>query len=256
MAASKIVRQTMLQFGGALAASGNIAIFGSLAAGSIGYSLQPVTIQSLIQYAQGWSAAVFGNNAPAKQDRNALDYLFSYQLGYILQAGIPEWDAATPYFAQASFCQVAGVIYTANTNNTGINPVTDVNSSGVGTNWTTLFAQIASQVAPPSQGICKAWVYFSGLNGAIISSFGVSSITVNGTGDYTINWTPAVTASLADANYLVQTSTSNDLNTPYDPFGRWNGDLKSITQLRVRNLQGNTFAGWGGNVENYVAIFH
>jgi hypothetical protein len=50
-------------------------------------------------------------------------------------------------------------------------------------------------------GIAKAWVNFNGGNGntagTINGSFNVSSITVNGTGDYTINFTTA----MSNANY-------------------------------------------------------
>jgi hypothetical protein len=47
-------------------------------------------------------------------------------------------------------------------------------------------------------GICKAWVNFNGTGTvAIRDSFNVSSITDNGTGDYTVNFTTA----MPDANY-------------------------------------------------------
>lgn len=47
-------------------------------------------------------------------------------------------------------------------------------------------------------GSAKAWVNFNGTGTvAIRQSFNVSSITDNGTGDYTVNFTTA----LADANY-------------------------------------------------------
>jgi len=46
-------------------------------------------------------------------------------------------------------------------------------------------------------GLCKAWVNFNGTGTvAIRASYNVSSITDNGTGDYTVNFTTA----LADAN--------------------------------------------------------
>jgi hypothetical protein len=45
---------------------------------------------------------------------------------------------------------------------------------------------------------CRAWVNFNGTSTvAIRASFNVSSITDNGTGDYTVNFTTA----MADANY-------------------------------------------------------
>lgn len=51
-----------------------------------------------------------------------------------------------------------------------------------------------------------AWVNFNGTGTvAIRSSYNVSSITDNGTGDYTVNFTTA----LADANYAVVASGSN-----------------------------------------------
>jgi hypothetical protein len=48
------------------------------------------------------------------------------------------------------------------------------------------------------QGSAKAWVNYKGTaTVSIRASYNVSSVTVNGTGDYTINFTNA----LADANY-------------------------------------------------------
>jgi hypothetical protein len=50
------------------------------------------------------------------------------------------------------------------------------------------------------QGSAKAWINFNGTGTpAIRASYNVSSITDNGTGNYTINFTNA----LADANYAV-----------------------------------------------------
>jgi hypothetical protein len=55
-------------------------------------------------------------------------------------------------------------------------------------------------VATVVSGSAKAWVNFNGSGTvAIRAAFNVSSITDNGTGDYTVNFTTA----LADANYSV-----------------------------------------------------
>ena len=57
---------------------------------------------------------------------------------------------------------------------------------------------------------CKAWVNFNGTGTvAIRASFNVSSITDNGVGDYTVNFTSA----LADANYSAIAVLSNILAT-------------------------------------------
>lgn len=53
---------------------------------------------------------------------------------------------------------------------------------------------------PAMSGAAKAWVNFNGTGTvAIRASFNVTSITDNGTGDYTVNFTNA----LEDANYAV-----------------------------------------------------
>lgn len=55
------------------------------------------------------------------------------------------------------------------------------------------------------QGSAKAWINFNGTGTpAVRASYNVSSITDNGTGDYTINFTNA----LADTNYAVNYSCS------------------------------------------------
>ena len=59
--------------------------------------------------------------------------------------------------------------------------------------------------------LCRAWVNFDGTGTvAIRASFNVSSITDNGTGDYTVNFTTA----LADANYsaVITTGAFADTN--------------------------------------------
>ena len=53
--------------------------------------------------------------------------------------------------------------------------------------------------------LCRAWVNFNGTGTvAIRASFNVSSITDNGTGDYTINFTTA----MPDANYNIVASAN------------------------------------------------
>lgn len=60
--------------------------------------------------------------------------------------------------------------------------------------------------------LCRAWVNFNGTGTvAIRSSFNVSSITDNGTGDYTVNFTTA----MPDANYAVNLMGNVDASTAY-----------------------------------------
>ena len=64
-----------------------------------------------------------------------------------------------------------------------------------------------AKIGTTEQGqLCKAWVYFNGTGTvAIRGSYNVSSITDNGTGDYTINFTTA----MADANYCAVASSGS-----------------------------------------------
>ena len=60
-------------------------------------------------------------------------------------------------------------------------------------------------------GMAKAWVNFVGQTGVINTSFNISSITRNGTGDYTANFTTA----MPNANYVVAGSAVGSANTAY-----------------------------------------
>lgn len=106
---SKLTRVFQKQFG-VNAGDSDVGIFGSLAASNPQYSKDPETIQSLNAFLTGWAAETIANNRPALEDFNALDFLAFYQLCYLFQAGVPEWDADTTYY-EGSICQVAGVLY-------------------------------------------------------------------------------------------------------------------------------------------------
>lgn len=110
----------------ATAAAGGLAQFGSLAAGTPNYSTDPDVIQALDAYKEGWSSAVLGTKSPALEDRNALDYLLSYQQAYIMQRGIPEYLDTETYY-QGSFASLSdGRLYVSKVdNNTGHNPAND-----------------------------------------------------------------------------------------------------------------------------------
>lgn len=94
---SKITRVTQKIFGSS-AGFQQVAQFGSLAASAPTFSTDPAVIQSLSNYLGGWFSAVLGGNSPAIEDMNALCYLYAYQLAYLMQEGVPEWDSGTTYY--------------------------------------------------------------------------------------------------------------------------------------------------------------
>lgn len=67
-----------------------------------------------------------------------------------------------------------------------------------GTNTATIPASTGNVLLDSTVGVCRAWVNFNGTGTvAIRASFNVSSITDNGVGTYTMNFSTALT----DANY-------------------------------------------------------
>jgi hypothetical protein len=96
---------------------------------------------------------------------------------------------------------------------------------------------VSTSSANVIQGSAKAWVNFNGTGTvAINGSYNVSSITDNGTGDYTVNFTNA----FADANYSVSGMTQNDNEMGVMIKGPYNGSPTTMTTtaLRIVTAQG------------------
>lgn len=94
-------------------------------------------------------------------------------------------------------------------------------------------------------GTAKAWVNFNGTGTvAIRAAFNVSSITDNGSGDYTLNFT----TSFADANYAPVCMTQNtDTNGNRGAGGAQIHDAVSPTTsaLRIFTAYGSTTSSGG-----------
>ena len=105
-------------------------------------------------------------------------------------------------------------------------------------------------------GIAKAWVNFNGTGTpAIRGAFNVGSITKNGTGDYTLNFTTA----MPNANYAVNVSAPSYSTTNGTVYAQikgaaaeGNAGLQTTTQIRVGWLSNTTF--YDPNFY-YVSIF-
>jgi len=116
-------------------------------------------------------------------------------------------------------------------------------------------------VATVAQGSAKAWVNFNGTGTvAIRASFNVTSITDNGTGDYTVNFTNAFADTsyvpmLQNTGYLSAGATYAALGilTIYGDFTT-GATLKTTTQLRIASGLSYS-ASLRDSVECNVAIF-
>ena len=194
-------RKTQKIFGSSLTPTGNLAVWGSLAAGSPAYSSDLATIQSTA-FLSGFNSALVGNRSPAVEDLNGLIYLVTQQLAYVLQSGIPEWDTSTVYYT-GNYVRVAGVAYISLTDaNVGNNPVTDTN------NWISLADSIApSPVTASAQA--RAWVSFDGTQipgtsgGTLTVRSAYNVAAVNKIAGNTSLYQVILNGSFPDANYAV-----------------------------------------------------
>lgn len=104
--------------------------------------------------------------------------------------------------------------------------------------------------------LARAWVQFTGSTGSINASFNVSSVTRNGTGDYTVTFTNA----MSDANYskvLSGSATSGGLNYAFcsaDVTGAsvYSAPTASAFRFTTSNQAGT---GYGDPSTASVAVF-
>jgi hypothetical protein len=87
---------------------------------------------------------------------------------------------------------------------------------------------------------CRAWVNFNGTGTVAIRASGnVSSITDNGTGDYTVNFTTA----MPDANYSALYTSKRDDNNNTTNFG----DISMVFNLTTTGYRVLTCVAINGN---------
>jgi len=94
---------------------------------------------------------------------------------------------------------------------------------------------------------CKAWVNFNGTGTvAIRDSYNVSSITDNGTGEYTVNFS----TSMPNANYSVSSMSSSTTGSSvgFMCLYTWAGSAPTTSSFRVAT------AGNGSNIQEDCAF--
>lgn len=93
---SKIARKTLNIFANGASNNGQ---FGSAQAGTKVLSSDPAVLQALPAWAQGWlDATISSENLPTLEEMQGIQYIVTYELAYLFQEGIPEYDAGTTYF--------------------------------------------------------------------------------------------------------------------------------------------------------------
>ena len=113
-------------------------------------------------------------------------------------------------------------------------------------------------VTDPKQnlsGVAKAWVCFNGSAGAVAirKAYNVASVTENATGDYTINFTTA----MSDTNYAVTTTGHTKLTANSDQrvLGLDEGGTYTTSAVQITNRY-YAGASFSGCTHAGVAIFN
>ena len=104
-----------------------------------------------------------------------------------------------------------------------------------------------AKIGTTEQGqLCKAWVYFNGTSTvAIRGSYNVSSITDNGTGDYTVNFSTA----MADANYAYSLSLTYSTTSREAVM-----QVQTVSAASIRVLTGYSYTSPGAGDVGSVAV--
>ena len=201
---ARLTRKLQKIFGSSLAPTGNVAVFGSLAAGSPAYSADPDSIQSLSNFLQGLNGGVVGNNSPTIQDFNALILLITRQISYVLQQGIPEWITGDTYYVGGLVTDGAGNVYVSQA---------DANTGHALSN-TSYWLPLQTTMTGPN--LCRAWAVFDGVNASggnsrIINSWNVDHVVKNAAGNYTA----VFGAALPSKNYTLTGSCGTEDGSYY-----------------------------------------
>lgn len=227
---SKIARKTAILFGGSAGAN-QIAQFGSLAAASPSFSTDPAVIQSLSNWTVGWFSGVETGNSPAIEDMNAFCYVDSYQLAYIMQAGIAEWDSGTTYYIGSLCTGVStGIIYVSLVNNNLNNLVSDAGS------W-------AAYVPAKATALQTA----RNINGVAFD--GTASITVTASAS-TLTGTSLTSTVVSSSLNSISSATTFTIATnagttagSIDTSQKWTIGASGSTQMHQVNGQGFLISG-------------
>lgn len=222
---ARLTRVALTLFGSS-GASANFGQFGSQAASSPVTTKDVALIQALAAWVQGWQDAVALNQAPYLEDMNGAMYVFCYELAYLMQEGVAEWNTSTTYYTGSVVKNLGNSGYTEfyislvnnNTGNALPTRTTDAN-------WQFLYARSTSGLIIGSGivGVVDASNAPTGDVGEAIRTFvpSASSVSSPGSGQYFDVGSIALTAGDWDVSGLVL-FTANGGTVTVAAGGIWN----------------------------------
>lgn len=203
-----------------------IGQFGSAKAGTYNATADVETIQALPAYEQGWIGAVIPDQQyPTLPEMTGVNKVLSYQTGYLMQEGIPEWDSGTTYYKN-SIVKYATVT-TTQTTTASIGASTGITSASVNKN--TFVSQISVDGNYTFTYNGTSWLYND-----IVTNLSIYGITYTGTPteNDAITVTLTTTTSIGDLALYKSLTDDNIGNNP---------TAENSIHWEVLNLGG---AGW------------
>lgn len=170
-----------------------IGVFGSAKAGTPTNSTDVTEIQSLPAYLLGWgSGVVSNNNFPPMEEVTGVLKTISYQTCYLLQEGIPTYDADTHYSNTSIVKTTSGnqlILYISKKSDNQGNPLSDTDSwaqvvfSGTGAIGAPQFTMNMNATLPDNclwlDGSEKSKEYYSTLHSIYLDNYGTPTNPAN-----------------------------------------------------------------------------
>ena len=192
-----------------------IGQFGSAKAGTYNATADVETIQALPAYEQGWIGAVIPDQQyPTLPEMTGVNKVLSYQTGYLMQEGIPEWDSGTTYYKN-SIVKYATVT-TTQTTTASIGASTGITSASVNKNTFVSQINVDGNYTFTYNG--TSWLY----NG-IATDLNIYGITYTGTPaeNDTITVTLTTTTSIGDLTLYISLTDDNINHNPLTDTTYW-----------------------------------
>ena len=177
-------------------------------------------IQALSAWNDGWSAAVVSNrNYPPLEEMTGVQKVFSQQIAYLLEKGMPEWDDGTTYFKD-DMCRVARQFYYSLTdNNIGNDPTTDRTNWNIWNPAEGTFANVdLSNLSENGQAVLNAKLNTNQITNCILSDNGAQITIQSYTQQSYVNHgctvsEAGVASGFSASNYVLLSKTMTDADT-------------------------------------------
>ena len=205
--ATNLTRITQFIFG-STAGGDQIGEFGSLAASDPTFTTDPEVAMNTPEWLGGWFSAILGGNSPAIEDMNAFCFVVTYQLAYLLQKGVPQWDAGTTYYTDA-IVKSGGVLYVSLVDTNLNHDVTD------NTKWKVYGGSLNQQTANYAVALSDDKVEMNATGGA--RTVTLLAVTADKYKSFTITKTDSSTnpVTVTDGTFTAQLNAQYDSITVY-----------------------------------------